>query len=199
MGRNRNLYNIKSTIPCGKSGNWAIEKFNVSKDDAKGFNLRASFANHLNRPIQPGIYTKLTYNNSTIMSDTPAEIQDCIRFMYKARGSVLVNGLGLGVVIEGLILNAAVKCITIIEKSPAVISLVAKHLTNKNKNITIIEADAFKWKSPKGLIYDSVWHDIWPNICGDYWESIKKLHRKYARRCKYQDSWCRNEIKRLAI
>jgi len=42
------------------------------------------------------------------------------------------------------------------------------------------------------------WHDIWPNICGDYWPEMKKLHRKYAQKARLQDSWCREEIKKAA-
>lgn len=193
------LLKIKSTVPSGVNGDWAVTKFEVSKREACFHNLRCAI-NCSHREIEPGKYTKLTHCNSVIMSDTPAEIYDHLWFMYEARGDVLVNGLGLGLVTEGLMLNPNVSHLTVVEIAPEVIQLVGDYLKGKhNSRLSVINADAFEWKPPKGKIYDSVWHDIWPAICGDYYNDTKRLHRKYARRTKYQDSWCREKIKRRAV
>lgn len=205
-GRNRmnekelwnNLLKIKSTISPNKVGDWEIMRFEVSEEEARFHNLRCAIKGS-RRVIKAGEYTKLTYRNFTVMSDTPSEIMDHIFFMHRARGDILINGLGLGVVAEGLMLSPDVKHLTIIEISSEVIQLVGPYLIEKYSNrLSIIHADAFEWKPPKGKIYDSVWHDIWSTICGDHYDSMKRLHRKYGRRTKYQDSWCKEEIRRAA-
>jgi hypothetical protein len=190
------IRNIKSNIPIGQDGNWKVERFVVDEKGAAFHNLREAI-NGRDREIVTGTYTKLTCNGEIIMSDTPAEISDHLHFICRASGNVLVNGLGLGLVVEGLMLNSQVKHITVIEISPEVIRLVGRHLGKKyNGKLEIINADAFSWIPPKGkMIYDCVWHDIWPNICGDYYPEMKKLHRKYAQKTKWQDSWCKEEIR----
>ncbi len=193
-----NLLKIKSTVPIGKIGDWTVERFEVSEKEADFHNLRCAIKRSY-REIEAGKYTKLTHCNSVIMSDTPAEINDHLYFMYRAKGDILVNGLGLGLVTEGLMLNPDVKHLTVIEISPEVIRLVGEYLKNKhNGRLSIVNADAFVWNPPRGKVFDSIWHDIWPAICGDYYDDMKRLHRKYAKKTKSQNSWCRDEIRRAA-
>ena len=189
----KDVNKIKVDVPEGVSGDWAVKNFTVSDADASFHNLRASF--HSGRVIDVGEYTKLTRNGQTIMSDTPAEIADHSYFVRsRGKGHVLVNGLGLGWVIEALFNKKEVRSITVIEKSPDVIKLVAKHYEDKcpkNKKLTIIYADALEYKPEKGKRYDAVWHDIWDNICADNLPDMHKLHRKYGKRTDWQGSWCR--------
>ena len=70
------------------------------------------------------------------------------------------------------------------------IKLIAPHYNDPR--LEIIHADAFEWKPPKGVRYNCVWHDIWDYICTDNLPEMHKLHRKYGRRCDYQESWCRS-------
>lgn len=198
MGRKvKEIRDIRVDVPEGQSGDWEIEKFTVSENDAKFYNMRATFSyGGGGRTIQSGDYTRLTKNKYLIMSDTPAEIRDHGYFVHKATGHILINGLGLGWILEALFQKKGVKTITVIEKSLDVISLVAKHYKNKcpkNKKLFIIHADAFDYKPKKGKIYNAVWHDIWDSICADNLEDMKNLHRKYGRRTDWQGSWCRAE------
>jgi hypothetical protein len=62
--------------------------------------------------------------------------------------------------------------------------------------VEIIQADAFSWKPPKNIRYGMVWHDIWPNICGDNYPEMKTLHRRYGRKADWQGSWCKGLTKR---
>lgn len=195
------LYNklskMKSSVPIGKKGNWKVEKFAINKRDADFFNPRQAI-NARGREVEVGNYTKLTYQNSVIMSDTPAELQDQIQFICNVYGNILVNGLGLGLVVEGLMLNIMVRQVTVIEIASEVITLVGKHLAKLyGDKITIINADAFTWQPPRGRrVYDFAWHDIWDSICGDYWPQVKKLKRKYSQKATLQEAWCEEQIKR---
>lgn len=126
------------------------------------------------------------------MSDTPDEIRDLYPIVWKAQGHVLINGLGLGVVLQACLQKEDVTRATVIEISPDVIALVAPHYREKyGDRFEVIQADALAWKPPKGVRYGAVWHDIWDTICWENLESMKLLHRRYGRRADWQGSWCR--------
>ena len=174
-------------IPEGTSGAWTIQKFTVSATDAKFESMRAAFNG--GRGVPEGSYTRLTYRDNVIMSDTPDEMRDHLTAIYEAHrrgGNILVNGLGLGMVAQAMLEKNNVETVTVIELSSDVISLVAPHL---DKRITVINADAYTWTPPKGAKYTVAWHDIWPDLCTDNLEEMSKLHRKYGRRCGWQGSW----------
>jgi hypothetical protein len=189
----------KVDIPEGESGDWKVERFSVSEDEARFFNLRASIKGNGHRMIQVGEYTKLTHRGHIVMSDTPAEMRDHWQPVNKAKGKVLINGLGLGMVAEACLRKTDVEHVTVTEISEDVIKLVAPTLKEQyGDRLTIIHADALTWQPPKGKKYDVVWHDIWPDICTDNKKTMAKLHRKYAQRTQWQGSWARYEVERAA-
>jgi hypothetical protein len=175
---------------------WSIQHFTVSEEEAKRFNFSLIFSGHGSRSIRAGEYTKLVHKErGVVMSDTPAEMSDHSYFVRKAKGSVLINGLGLGMVLYNCALKEEVSKITVIEIDADIIELVGSQYKNQfDGKLNIIHSDALEYIPPKGIRYDCVWHDIWDNICLDNWEEYKKLHRKYGRRCNYQNSWCRWEL-----
>lgn len=196
---NRDELLIKVNIPEGESGDWKIERFTVSEDEARFFNLRAAIKGNSHRMIQVGEYTKLTHRGHIIMSDTPAEMGDHYQPVHKAKGRVLINGLGLGMVVEACLRKPDVEYVTVIEISEDVINLVGTYLKERwGDRLTIIHADALMWQPPKGVRYNVVWNDIWPDICTDNKKTMAKLHRKYAQRAQWQGSWARSEIERAA-
>jgi len=180
---------IAINIPDKKIGDWAIESFNVS-----GSQSLMTLIQYKGRIVNPGRYKKLTRCGQTIMSNTNAEINDFIIFYRMAKGDVLINGLGLGVCLKAILKKKEVVSVTVIEKSEEVIKLVSPHIIDKR--VTIIHADAFKWKPPKGKRYNAVWHDIWDNICTDNIPGMARLHRKYGKKADWQGSWCKYECKK---
>jgi len=192
----------KVDVPIGRSGDWEVSRFRVTKKEADFHNLRESIHGG-RRTIKEGVYTKLTCSGKIIMSDTPAELEDHWAPARRAnddRGffdpripnNILINGLGLGVVAQACLDEPIVSHVTVVEKSSDVIFLVGKHYEKKyGDRLTIVLADALKWKPPKGHRYRVVWHDIWDDICADNIPEMHKLHRKYGRRCYWQGSWCR--------
>ena len=197
MGAQKQLRKVD--VPEGESGNWQVARFEVTKKDAELHNLRESFRN--GRFISPGTYTRLTRNGYLVMSDTPAELRDhskvvrVTRQSYRSEShSVLINGLGLGVVLQAILDDPSIEYLTVIEKSTDVIKLVAPHWEARyGDRLAVIHADAFKWQPPKWERYCVVWHDIWDNITSDNLPEMHRLHRKYGRRCDWQGSWCRRE------
>lgn len=179
----------RSRIPEGKSGNWEVKKFTLTKDDLKfDFENRAT-----GRQAVPGEYTKLTRGGEVIMSDTPAEIRDHNE-LEDYKGTVLVHGLGLGVAVELLLMQKEVTHVTVIEQSPDVLALVERTLTERwgKKRLAILHGDAFQWK-PKGARFDHVWSDIWDAICSDNLPEMRRLRMMWARRTRQHGFWCRME------
>lgn len=181
---------IEIEVPDGKSGPWEVSTFTVTEDDVRIENLRAMFRPGC-RIILPGTYKRLTRNGSVIMSNTSAEISDHLGFISRAQrvgGNILINGLGLGVALKAILESDKVESVTVIEQSADVIALVAPTYQT-DPLVTIIHADAFTWKPPKGARYSCVWNDIWDNLCADNLPEMATLHRKYGRRTDWQGSW----------
>ena len=182
-------------VPEGQIGDWWIEKHTVTKEEAALGAMRAAFGS--GRCVPEGTYTGLKrkggFGGSTlVMSDSPDEIRDHWEPIHKATGHCLVNGLGLGVVLNAMLMKDEVEHVTVIELSTDVIQLVEPHWREKwGDRFTVINADAFEHKPPKGERYNVVWHDIWDTICADNLPDMHKLHRKYGRRADWQGSWCR--------
>lgn len=187
---------IEINVPEGESGPWRVELFEVTEQAAAIENIRAAFGR---RHIKPGIYTRLMRGGTVVMSNTPAEIRDHLQFISIAKrgGDILINGLGLGVALSEILTSDAVKSVTVVEKSSDVIALVAPTYA-ADQRVTIIEADAFDWRPPKGQRYSAVWHDIWDYICADNLPEMATLHRRYGRRADWQGSWCKELCRRQA-
>jgi hypothetical protein len=180
-------------IPEGKSGDWSIQRFTVSKEAERFGQLRAMISSSSRgRYVPTGTYIKLVHSNEIVMSNTPDELNDCREFLYKAKGNVLINGLGLGMVLEACLVKPEVTHVTVVEISQDVINLVGLFFKEKyGDRLTIINADALEYKPTKGSRFGAVWHDIWNNICADNLYEMKKLHRKYGRKSDWQGSWGR--------
>jgi hypothetical protein len=192
----------KSDLPEGRSGPWQIKRFEVTEQQAQLDQMRCALKpGGAGRGVKAGTYTMLKMDGSLdpMMSDTPAEINDHYWFVSEAEGNVLVTGLGLGIVANALALKPEVKKVTVIEIDTDVINLVANHLTAKHGDkLEIIQADAFTWIPPqprKRGMFDCAWHDIWPSICSDNWDEMKRLKRHYQNWIKRQECWVEDMVK----
>lgn len=200
-----NKVNIKINVPDGVSSDWAVQSFEVDGMGASFHNMRETI-HGTGRGISAGKYKRLAYKNETVMSNTPAEIDDLYPFIDMVHGRVLINGLGLGVALEAALAKRlarfkddwpyAVTAVTVIEISEDVIKLVGPTYW-MDPRVTIIQEDAFKYRPSRGIRYDTVWHDIWPNLCADNLAGMKILHKKYQRIARWQGSWCSSECLRM--
>lgn len=190
---------ISVDVPEGVSGDWKVERFTVPQEYAIFFNMQKCLEGNPDRCIEAGTYTRLMYTDIIVMSDTPAEKRDHLEFVIRAKGNILINGMGLGYAIEACCRKTSVKSITVIEKSSDVIWLCKQHYLNRYPGkVEIIHADAFTWEPPKGVRYDAVWHDIWNHTCSDNLKEMDQLHYKYKGISDWQGSWCRKDCERMA-
>jgi hypothetical protein len=180
-------------LPEGSRGNWSVRKFVVSDHDSGMTRLRAM--QHGRGYVPAGEYTQLhCRGRGVVMSDTPDERRDHYAPVHHARGHILINGLGIGMVLRAVLKKPEVTRATVIEVDPDVVALVAPHYTDPR--VEIVTASAFDYQPPKGVRYGMVWHDIWDSICSDNLPEMTRLKRKYGRRADWQGCWCEYQCRR---
>lgn len=175
-------------------GKWRIEEFKVSEQDAFFYNLRNAVNGRTSRNIVPGTYYKLMRGSVLVMSNTPAELRDHAEIVKRAENAktVLVAGLGLGMVIKDILESPIVEKITVVEIEKEVIDLVSID----DPRVEIINQDIFDFEP--GIKYDVAWFDIWDNICGDNADDFNILREKFKDHANWVGFWCEQEIKELA-
>lgn len=189
------------TVPEGRSGNVAVERFEITERDVRFASIRDSVRGY----TKPGVYTKLTRNGSLWMSDTRAERMDHVEPLRKAQYSqnrrALVTGLGLGMVIQGLLHTDNIEHVDVVELDADVIALVGPHYealaAQLGKTITVHHGDARQRVQVLGTKarWGVAWHDIWRDITSENWEEMKRVKRSYSRMVEWQGVWSWEETR----
>lgn len=183
---------MASVLPEGEKGEAKIKHLVIGPKEASRSMLRFAATGGREATIDEGTYAQLFVNGSMVMSDTQMEQRTNYEAIHQAKGDVLIAGLGLGLVILPILAKEEVTSVTIIEKSGDAIALVEPHIRKalgaKADKLTVIEADIFEWKPPRGARWDTVYFDIWVGRCTDNLKEMTKLHRKFARR-KRKGGW----------
>ncbi len=194
--------------PEARQGDMGIEVYKIPRDDL----ARARTVRDEGMERDPGFGTfrrLVRYNvgpperhrrypwTTVWMSDTRAEIHEHYDFFRKVELAsafgqarrILINGLGLGVVVHGVLTYPGIEHIDVVEYDPSVIALVGPLI--QDTRVQIHHASAFDIEWPRGTRWDLAWHDIWPYISGDNLPEMDRLYKKYKGRVKWQGSWQR--------
>lgn len=189
---------MRVTVPEGRSGTVEIRKM-VSEKPSLRDQIRDD-----GRNIPEGYdFTALYRNGQIWMSDTPAEQRDHYPAIKAALDfqvqSALVNGLGLGMVVQALLLDTNVHHIDVVEIDDDVIRLVGQHYrdiaASIGKSVIIHHADAYTITWPWNTRWDIAWSDIWQHASTDNLPEMAKLGRKYGKRTKWHGMWLREELR----
>lgn len=186
-----NWPDVSQIVPEGTQGIAKIEHFTVSRREEQ---LRAIL--HPDEYIPPGRYVRLLINGEIAMSNTPMEQRTNQFVVWKAKGDVLIAGLGIGLILSPILAKTEVRHVTVIEKYQDVIDLVAPYYASPR--LTVICADIFMWKPSEK--FDTIYFDIWPAITVDNLEDIAVLHRRGAHWKKpgaWMDSWNAEHLRYL--
>ena len=191
----REAMQLGERIPEGSSGPWTVVRHTVSEEQAKLASLRAAM-NGSRRRVPAGTYTGLQREGRLWMSDTPDEMDDhaeTYREAVSRGGRWLINGLGLGMVVQALLSLENVEHVDVVENDADVIALVAPAFQAEIDagRLTIHHGDAYTIQWSPGLKWTGAYHDLWADICTDNLDEMSKLHRKYGRRVQWQTSWCK--------
>jgi 16S rRNA A1518/A1519 N6-dimethyltransferase RsmA/KsgA/DIM1 with predicted DNA glycosylase/AP lyase activity len=210
--------NLHQILPEKELPLAAIKHITLTEKDVSLDNLRAAINGRPDHACPAGTYTRLFVRSSPekgwtlIMSDTPYEIRAGRWFTNTATGDVLIIGLGIGATLIPVLRKNTVRSVTVIEKNPDVIALVEENLRNAlaaegekaHRKLEVIPADGFTWRAPRGVLYDTIWLDIWPEICQSNLPEITKLKRRYARRLNrhynknsWMGAWEEHYLRRL--
>lgn len=184
-------------IPEGVAGPWTLNRFTTAKD------LILEPGHLYRRPtiLPAGTHTQLwrmtmeklqkSQFGDLVMQDTPQELGTHLEFMLKARGRVLITGLGLGCVARGCAANPCVTEIVVIERDRHVLNLVGKSMLPWEK-IEIYHADAPTWVEADKSQWDCAWHDLWsdpdkdePHLQVTHSRMMAALHG----RVRFQGAW----------
>jgi len=135
-------------------------------------------------------------HGEVVMEDSARELRRHLPIWLKAKGRVLVTGLGLGCVVRGLLASPDVEHITVVEIDPKILRIVGKEF-EPNSRVRMIEGDALKVKLRER--FDYAWHDLWTE--GDI--HLQVLHTRLLKRfypqVKFQGAWLLpRQVKRVA-
>lgn len=208
---------MQVTVPVGEVDGLKVERFEVKDLDdwLETDEGRTDIMSPLEyvrmirdgRGCDPGWYTRLSDSNNKDdhgrsliwMSDTTAERRDhkeaVARIQLGKARRILVNGLGLGMVVQAALSYSHVEHVDVVESDARVIELVGPHYLD-DPRVTIHHADAFEqtanWTAGQSS-WDVAWSDIWSTIGSDNLPGMDRLHAYYRRRSGWHGMWCRPE------
>lgn len=193
---------IPALVPEGEQGIARVKHYSVDRQASLFTSIRA-IQHGPGEHVSEGRYAQLLVGRELMMSDTSMERRSNVGFTWKAHGQVLVAGLGLGLILFAIADEPKVEHITVIEKYQDVIDLVGPAVKAKlGDKVTFVCADIFDWRPAKGVKFNTIYFDVWPNICTDNLKDMAKLHRAFASKldksdpARWMDSWMRAELKR---
>jgi len=195
---------IIPATPRPEDDGFYITHYVMSEEEARHERMMGSFQSGgwAMQGLEAGTYCVLHQRRNgrseQWMSDTWLERDTNYDILRKARGDVLLLGLGIGMLAVACCRKDEVTSVTVVEIEPQVIRLVEPHI--RHPKLRIIQGDAF---APpfRGKAFDTIYIDIWQNICSDNWETMKPLlrqYRKLARNGAYVSAWLKDYIQREA-
>lgn len=188
-------------IPASADGLWHIKKITLNKDitapkDGREVHVPAGSYTQLWRWTNDTVGKRLsgepTEPGELVMTDSPDELNTHLNFMLRARGRVLISGLGLGCVVRGCLANPAVSHVVCIERDASVLKMVKPHMPSNR--LTILQADAISWvrNNLSRQRFDCAWHDLWsdpdkpePHLQVNHSELFVRCHGKVG----FQGAW----------
>jgi spermidine synthase len=162
-------------IPVGKSGIAEVKRFWVDEQAFSYMRMRESATCGRESAIPIGSYIQLLIQNKVVMSDTELEETTNLQVVLQAHGDVLIAGLGLGYILIPILAKEYVKSVLVVEKHQDVINLVEPHI--RHPKLTVVNGDIFTFKTK--ATFDTIYFDIWPNICRDNLPEMKRLERRF--------------------
>lgn len=182
---------VPDTIAPGNYGPWQIRRFDVDvlEHPAARAALAATIA-----PFRTftflGRHTLGTLMRDVgegVMDDTPTELRRHLPILLRARGRVLVTGLGLGCVVRGLLARPEVVHIDVVEIDTWILRVIGPEFA-QNPRVTLHQGDALSIRWPADVQWDYAWHDLWSDE--ESWDVLHgRLLVRYDPRCPRQGAW----------
>lgn len=188
-----------TTIAEGKK--FAIEKFDVTEswvNEQKMISL-AQFTIHEHYDMKAGTYTRLFDKElqEVVMSDAPMERRTNVEVLERARGHVLIAGLGIGMILRPILDSQNVKTVTVVEKYAEVIDLnMLSGFDINHSKLRLVTADIFDYQFVDAALFDVIYFDIWNGIGQENKKGMDELHDRFKKHLKpggWMESWRRED------
>ena len=210
MGQDGMYHSPGIALPEMKSGNWSIrhvitppgeKMIIVSMRNAMFMGMKPSHTIAPGKVVTVELRETDDKGDKGWMSDSPQEVEQHTRQLKKARGRVLVGGLGIGLAVAILARNRKVREIVVVEKSSDVIRMVAPHAWNfvgsrsRGVSLAVLNTCLFEYLKMNHLpSFDFAFLDIWiPTGQTVLADTVLPL-RKLAKRVVYGPIECWNEL-----
>lgn len=122
-----------------------------------------------------------------VMEDSRRELSRHLPIWLRARGRVLVTGLGLGCVVRGLLASSLVDHIDVVEIDPRILRAVGPEFED-SRRVSLHLGDALTIEWPAGTGWDFAWHDVWSEE-----RHLDLVHAeliaRYVDHCDRQGAW----------
>lgn len=131
-------------------------------------------------------------DNLHMMTDHPTETVTNQHFIDRAKGDVLIFGMGLGLIIFPLLEDSEITSITVVEMDEHLINDVSSIIKSKDSRgiLKIVNGDAFEYhKQIDTEKFDTIYFDIWQNVDDNAYTEMNFLHRSYYKFLKSSDSF----------
>lgn len=184
-------------IPEGESGNVRVDHYTPS-------GLQVLRPKMVGQQASTKPVARLIIGNTLVMSDGDDERRSNRWFCTQAQGDVLIAGLGIGMILTCVGVKKDVRRITVVESNPDVVRLVEPAIRSYlgpryGRRLEIIESDIRTWKPDRGVRFDTIYFDIWPDICTDNLPDISRLHRRFKGRKRsansFMESWLQERLR----
>lgn len=203
----RDYESWKVTVPPYDADGVVIERFEVTYEEANTSKLRAALnPQRGDRSVEAGMYTRLLVDGVLWMSDTPTEVRDhdyiddamTEVWAYDSEmPSMLIVGLGLGLVLRRVIMTYEIPEIDVVERDSRVIAAVGEHYqelaAQHEVSLRIHQADINDWRPPRSACWDLGFFDIWANIDMADLPEVARLRRRFRPRLSRFEAWAQKE------
>ncbi len=189
------------TMPTGDFGLWRIARLSAAtafqlinpgmSDDVAAI-ISAGIVGHTGDFTILGRHTaekpfEMTGYGEIVMEDSDRELRRHLPIWMKAKGRVLITGLGLGCVVRGLLQNPAVEEITVVEIDSDIIRAVWPEFRRSEK-LLLLQGDALTKEWPPGMNWDYAWHDVWAEQIPEPLLHVE-LMKRYRDMVDQQGAW----------
>jgi len=154
-----------------------IERFGLKLMKAGEYLGEARF----DRPVAIPILAEMDHLDRPWMSLTPNEIMTQRSGLRRARGHVLIAGLGLGWFTRMVLARKQVKRVTVVELNSGVIDHLGKPLLHEHGDrLNIVQEDIWKYVEKQKEEYDSYLFDIWKSyMTAGHDRSLQSFKREH--------------------
>lgn len=174
------------TVPVGDFGPWTIERhagiWPAGVMCSPQWTSQTVLSRHTADTLQ------LT-RGEIVMEDGPLELSRHLPILMRARGRILVTGLGLGCVVRGLLAVPAVEWIDVVEVDEHILRAIGPEFA-LDPRVHLHHRDALSVSWAQGTRWDYAWHDLWSPEGGLALQMMHvQLLSKYRGMCGPQGAW----------